>query len=289
MTRRALGKGLSALLGDARLEEDKLIEVDLDLIDPNEEQPRTRFNQEKLNELAQSILANGIIQPLVVRQRGLRYELISGERRWRAAQLAGLAKVPAIVREISDDKVLELSLIENIQREDLNPIEQAHAFQRLIDGSGLSQEEVAQKVGRDRTSVANYIRLLKLPKDVQDLVESEKLSMGHARALLGINSPQLQQKLARDIAIKGLSVREAERVVQKVNRIDAKKSTSRRSDSPVTVDANVRAALEKLRQRLNTQVRLVTTPTGGKLEIEFYSDSDFDRVYQIIMQKGELN
>jgi ParB family chromosome partitioning protein len=287
MTRRALGKGLSALLGEARPEQDQLIEVDIDLIEPNEEQPRTRFRQDKLEELAQSILANGIIQPLVVRRRGLRYQLISGERRWRAAQLAGLVKVPVIVRDVSDDQMLEFSLVENIQREDLNPIEEAKAFQRLIEDLRLTQEEIAQRVGRDRTSVTNYLRLLKLPKDIQELVEDDKISMGHARALLGLDSPQLQQKLAHEIVTKGLSVREIERSVQRANRAGVKKFEGRSIHSVITVDANVRAAVEKLRQRLNTQVRLVTTATGGRLEIEFYSDSDFDRIYQMIMQKGE--
>jgi ParB family chromosome partitioning protein len=191
-----------------------------------------------------------------------------------------------VVHDVPDEKVLELSLIENIQREDLNPIEEAHAFQRLIDGLGLTQEEVARRVGRDRTSVTNYVRLLKLPKDIQELVEEEKLSMGHARAILGLNSEELQRQLAREVVTKGLSVRATERSVQRVNSAPVKKADGSFRQR-VTFDANLRAAVEKLRRRLNTQVRVTATSNGGKLEIEFYSDADFDRIYQIIMQKGE--
>jgi len=286
MTRRALGRGLSALLGETRSPEGQFLEIDIDLIDPNEYQPRTNFKLDKLEELAQSIRENGIVQPVLVRRQGFRYQLISGERRWRAAQIAGLSKIPVVVHEIPDEKVLELSLIENIQREDLNPIEEAHAFQRLIDGLGLTQEEVARRVGRDRTSVTNYVRLLKLPKDIRTLVEDEKLSMGHARAILGLNSEESQRQLAREVVAKGLSVRATERAVQRVNSVPAKK-TDGSSRLRVTFDANLRAAVEKLRRRLNTQVRVAATSNGGKLEIEFYSDTDFDRIYQIIMQKGE--
>lgn len=286
MTRRALGRGLSALLGETRSPEGQFLEIDIDLIDPNEYQPRTNFKLDKLEELAQSIRENGIVQPVLVRRQGFRYQLISGERRWRAAQIAGLSKIPVVVHEVPDEKVLELSLIENIQREDLNPIEEAHAFQRLIDGLGLTQEEVARRVGRDRTSVTNYVRLLKLPKDIQTLVEDEKLSMGHARAILGLNSEESQRQLAREVVTKGLSVRATEQAVQRVNSVPAKK-TDGSSRLRVTFDANLRAAVEKLRRRLNTQVRVAATSNGGKLEIEFYSDADFDRIYQIIMQKGE--
>ncbi|RMG56226.1 MAG: ParB/RepB/Spo0J family partition protein [Acidobacteria bacterium] len=285
MTRRALGKGLSALLGETRTREGQLMEIDIDLIDPNQYQPRTRFDSEKLAELAQSIRQNGIVQPLLVRRNGFRYQLISGERRWRAAQMAGLTKIPAVVHDIPDDKVLELSLIENIQREDLNPIEEAFAFQRLIDELGLTQEEVARRVGRDRTSVTNYLRLLKLPEDIQRLVEEEKLSMGHARALLGLNSVKLQRQLARQVVKKGLSVRETERAVQKLNRTTTEKR-SPTSTHPITFDANLKAAVDKLSGKLNTRVRVVPTSRGAKLEIEFYSDADFNRIYELIMQRG---
>src|SRR5688572_2791727 len=184
MTRKALGRGLGALLsaeGTATATEDAS-EIPIDLIDPSSLQPRTIFDEAKLAELAQSITANGVVQPLLLRRKGPRYELIAGERRWRAAQLAGLSKVPAVIRSVSDDKVLELALIENIQREDLNPIEEARAYKKLIDSVGLTQETVAERVGRDRSYVTNYLRLLKLPNDLQDLLQRGKLSTGHARA-----------------------------------------------------------------------------------------------------------
>jgi ParB family chromosome partitioning protein len=285
MTRRALGKGLSALLGEARPRDEQFVEIDIDLIDPSQYQPRTNFKADKLEELAQSIRENGIVQPVLVRRQGFRYQLISGERRWRAAQMAGLSKIPVVVHDVPDEKVLELSLIENIQRENLNPIEEAQAFQRLIDEMGLTQEEVAHRVGRDRTSVTNYLRLLKLPKDIQRLVEEEQISMGHARAILGLNSAELQRQLAREVVTKGLSVRATEQAVQRASAPAKKTDESPRQR--VTFDANIRTAVERLRRKLNTQVRLTTTSRGGKLEIEFYSDADFDRIYQIIMQKGE--
>ncbi|MCS6804255.1 MAG: ParB/RepB/Spo0J family partition protein [Acidobacteriota bacterium] len=283
MTRRALGRGLSALLAEAQPREEQFIEVDIDSIDPSEYQPRTSFNTQKLEELAQSIRENGIVQPLLVRRNGFRYQLISGERRWRASQMAGLKRVPVVVRDIPDEKVLELSLIENIQRENLNPIEEAQAFQKLIDVLGITQEEVAKRVGRDRTSITNYVRLLKLPKDIQELVEQERLSMGHARAILGLMTLDLQRQLAHEVIAKGLSVRATEQAVQKLNNA-TKKVTNKKPKQQVTFDANVHAAVEKLRRKLNTQIRVFPTAKGGKLEIEFYSDEDFDRIYKILMQ-----
>lgn len=284
MTRRALGRGLSALLAEVQPREEQFIEIDIDSIDPSEYQPRTNFNTEKLEELAQSIRENGIVQPLLVRRNGFRYQLISGERRWRASQMAGLKKVPAVVRDIPDEKVLELSLIENIQRENLNPIEEAQAFQKLIDVLGITQEEVAKRVGRDRTSITNYVRLLKLPKDIQELVEEERLSMGHARAILGLTTLDLQRQLAQEIISKGLSVRATEQAVQKLNNTLIRQTTNKKPKQQVTLDANVQAAVERLRRKLNTQVRVLPTKRGGKLEIEFYSDEDFERLYEILIQ-----
>src|SRR5918999_4118776 len=218
MTRRALGRGLSALLSDKpATTSEELVEIDLDLMEPNNFQPRTSFDEERLEQLAQSIRANGIIQPLLVRRLSTdRYQLVAGERRWRAAQRAGLHRVPCVVKEIPEDKMLELALIENIQRQELNAIEEAQAYKRLIETLGLTQEMVAQRVGRDRTFITNYLRLLRLPEDIQQLVEGENLSMGHARALLGIDDPDIQRKLAKNIMEKGLSVRETERQIKKI-------------------------------------------------------------------------
>src|SRR5918997_2663390 len=247
MTRRALGRGLSALLPDTQvMANEGLSEIDIDLIEPNSLQPRTNFDNEQLENLAQSIRANGIIQPLLVRRLDEgRYQLIAGERRWRAAQKAELQRVPAIIRDIPDDKILELALIENIQRQELNPIEEAQAYKKLIDTLGLTQEMVAQRVGRDRTFITNYIRLLRLPEDIQRLVEQEKLSMGHARALLGVDDVEIQRKLAKSITEKGISVRETERTIKKIiNGGDPANTDSAGSKE----DANVRSAEAKLRR-----------------------------------------
>src|SRR5919202_2939166 len=217
MTRRVLGRGLSALLSDsAATASEDFLEIDIDLIEPSPAQPRTHFDEGRLEELAQSIRSNGIVQPLLVRRRGGRYQLVAGERRWRAAQRAGLQRVPAVVREIPDDKLLELALIENIQRQELNAIEEAHAYKRLIETLGLTQEVVAQRVGRDRSFVTNHLRLLRLPEDIQRLVEEEKISTGHARALLGIDDENIQRKVARNIIDKGISVRQTERTIKRI-------------------------------------------------------------------------
>ncbi|MEP6741232.1 MAG: ParB/RepB/Spo0J family partition protein, partial [bacterium] len=198
MARKALGRGLGALLsaeGTATATEDPNT-ISIDLIDPSPLQPRGIFDEAKLDELAQSITANGVVQPLIVRPKQDRFELIAGERRWRAAQRAGLTRVPTIVRNVSDDKVLELALIENIQREDLNPIEEARAYKNLIDTVGLTQEVVAERVGRDRSYVTNFLRLLRLPEDLQELVQAGRLSTGHARTLLGLPDVAAQRRLA---------------------------------------------------------------------------------------------
>src|SRR6266850_1731488 len=216
MTRKALGRGLGALLsaeGTATATEDTN-EISIDLIDPSTLQPRMVFDEAKLAELARSISANGVVQPLLVRRKGGRYELIAGERRWRAAQIAGLTRIPVVLRNVSDDKVLELALIENIQREDLNPIEEARAYKKLIETLGLTQETVGERVGRDRSYVTNYLRLLKLPEDLQELLQAGRMSTGHARALLGVDDPNIQRRIARKIIEQGLSVRAAEQLVR---------------------------------------------------------------------------
>jgi ParB family chromosome partitioning protein len=285
MTRRVLGRGLSALLSDRpSIANEEMIEIDIDLIEPNTLQPRTNFDEERLEELAQSIKSNGIIQPLLVRrQNGERFQLVAGERRWRAAQRAGLLRVPCVVREIPEDKVLELALIENIQRQELNAIEEAHAYKRLIETLGLTQEMVAQRVGRDRTFITNYLRLLRLPEDIQQLVERDKLSMGHARALLGIDDPEIQRKVAKNITEHGISVRETERTIK---RLINKESTALSNvNVPVKEDANVRAAENKLRRKLSSKVRIIIDQTNasGKIEIEFFDQNDLSRIYDLIM------
>ena len=276
---------MSALLSDRpAIANEEMIEVDIDLIEPNSFQPRTNFNEERLEELAQSIRSNGIIQPLLVRRiDNEKYQVVAGERRWRAAQRAGLQKVPCVVREIPEDKMLELALIENIQRQELNAIEEAHAYKRLIESLGLTQEMVAQRVGRDRTFITNYLRLLRLPEDIQQLVEAEKLSMGHARALLDVDDPGIQRKLAKNVIDKGLSVRQTERTIKKI--IDGTEPSASIS-TYIKEDANLKSAEDKLRRRLSSKVHIVTQKTGaGKIEIEFYDENDLNRLYEIIMGK----
>ena len=293
MTRRALGRGLSALFSDnsprngesATGPVEEFLEIDIDLIEPNPEQPRTNFDPVKLEELAQSIRSSGLVQPILVRQtEDHRYQLIAGERRWRAAQLAGLKRIQAVIRHIPDGKLLEYALIENIQRQELNPIEEAQAYQRLIESTEMTQEALAAQVGKDRSSIANYLRLLRLPLEVQRLLGDGQLSMGHARALLGLESPELQNKVASEVLRRGLSVRETESLVKRLvtNRGGGDVSTGLRND------ANIRAAELKLKRLLGTQVKIKFSRSGGKIEIGFGSATDLDRVYSIIMRKAEL-
>ena len=282
-----MGRGLSALISadSPPADSDEIREVEIDLIRPGQQQPRTTFDQTRLEELAQSIRTSGIIQPLLVRPRGGLFELVAGERRWRAAQLAGLARIPAIIREIPDEKLLELALIENIQRQELNPIEEANAYKRLIESLRLTQDEVAQRVGRDRTFITNYLRILKLPSEIQLLLETEKLSFGHARALLGLSDVILQRRYAQKIVKQNWSVRETERRIKHASQERPEKA-KRPSKSE---DPNVRAAEAKLRRRLGTQVRILPARTGsaGKIEIEYYSSPDLERLYSILISAEE--
>lgn len=268
-------------------ERDEIREIEIDLIQPSRDQPRTFFDESKLDELAQSIKTTGIIQPLLVRPRGGLFELVAGERRWRAAQLAGLVRVPAIVREIPDDRLLEFALIENIQRQELNPIEEANAYRRLIESLGLTQDEVARRIGRDRTFVTNYLRVLKLPTDIQALIEGEKLSFGHARTLLSVQDPVMQRRLAQKIVKHSWSVRETEQRVKSLTKL--KSATPPRTRE--TTDPNVRAAEAKLRRSLSTQVRILPATPGstGRIEIEYYSLADLDRIFNAIVREGDAS
>lgn len=288
MTRRALGRGLSALLtngpSDFEAKREELREIDIDLIDPNPDQPRSIFTEDKLQELAMSIRENGLVHPILVRDKhNGRFQIVAGERRWRASQIAGLHKVSAIIREVDDDKLLELALIENIQRQELNPIEEALAYQRLVNSIGLTQEEVAKRVGKDRSSIANYVRLLKLPEVVQKMLEVEQISMGHARALLGLESPEDQANLAQEVFSRRLSVRETERAVQNIS--SSNKNTA--NSTPLKNDANIRAAELKLKRFLGTQVKILIGSKGGKISIDFGSASELDRIYSLLLHKSE--
>ena len=286
MNRKALGRGLGALLSsDSTIDLGaEPTEVDVDAIVPGPMQPRTHFDEGALEGLADSIRSQGVIQPLLVRRRGDRYELIAGERRWRAARLAGLAKVPVVIRDVADKDLLEIALIENIQRENLNPIEEAQAYQRLIENVGLTQEALAARVGRDRSYITNYLRLLKLPDDLQQLVVEGRLSTGHARTILGLSHIDQQRKLARQVIDGGLSVRATEHLVRKaVDGTPPPKTAS-------AVDPNIRAAETKLRRALGTQVRIVQLrgEGQGKVEISFFSNQDLDRIYNLLLSAAQV-
>ncbi len=286
MTRKALGRGLGALLSSegAGTVAQGTDEVRIDLIDPSALQPRSVFDESKLDELAKSISANGVVQPVLLRRRGDRFELIAGERRWRAAGRAGLTKIPAVVRDVSDDKVLETALIENIQREDLNPIEEARAYKRLIETLGLTQETVAARVGRDRSYVTNYLRLLRLPEDIQDLLQNGRISTGHARTLLGATTPDSQRRIARKIIEQDLSVRATERLV-KLAEIPSSQARSKVTAGSWETDPNVRAAESKLRRHFGTKVRIVKSAgaPAGRIEFEFYDDDDLTRLFRLLI------
>jgi ParB family chromosome partitioning protein len=260
--------------------------VPIDLIDPNPTQPRTHFQLERLEELAQSIRANGIIQPLIVRRAGPRYELVAGERRWRAAAIAGLTKVPVVVQEFAPDRLLEVALIENIQREDLNPIEAALAFERLVREMGLSHEEIGRRTGKDRSSIANFIRLLRLPVEVQRLVAEGRLPMGQARAILSLTDSDQQLQIAEKAAAQGMSTRQVEALVRTMTEPrGGKDKTAGTTASARHEDPNVRAAVEELERVLGTRVRIV--PAGdkhGRIEIEYFSEDELHRIYALIVE-----
>jgi ParB family chromosome partitioning protein len=281
--RPALGRGLSALIPEtpapaAPPAADRSLEIDTDLLRPNQFQPRTHVDDERIEELSRSIRSHGIIQPIVVRKVEQGYEIIAGERRWRAAQRAGLLKVPVVVRDIPENKLLAVALIENIQREDLNPIEEAIAYRRLSDEFRLTQEQIADAVGKDRSSIANYVRLLRLPQEVRANLASNTLSMGHARALLALTDENAQLRLARDVVARSLSVRETEALVKKAAEPAAAKIEK-------TVDVHTRAAEEKLRLALGARARIVRKGKGGRIEIDFASEDELQRIYELLTEK----
>jgi ParB family transcriptional regulator, chromosome partitioning protein len=285
--RPALGKGLSALIPDApEPKATGAMEIDVDKIEPNEFQPRHDMDDARLDELAQSIKANGIIQPIVVRRGEKdRYRIIAGERRWRAAQRAGLTRVPVVVRDVADNqqKVLEMALIENIQREDLNPIDEATAYRRLADEFHLTQDAIAGAVGKDRSTVANTLRLLRLPDEVRAEVATGRLSMGHARALLGLPDESAQRQVGREVIAHGLSVRETEALVKKaLERAAPAPPAAKEAQEP---DVHTRAAEEKLRLLLGTRVRIVRKGTKGRIEIDFVSEDELIRLFEALTER----
>ena len=284
--RPALGRGLSALIppapapapvpGAPAAAPVRPTELDIDLIAPNPRQPRTHIEEHRLDELAQSIRQNGVIQPILVRQVESGYEIVAGERRWRAAQRAGLLKVPIVIRQIPDEQVLQVALIENIQRENLNPIEEAQAYRRLADEHQMSQEAIAAAVGKDRATIANYLRLLRLPVEVRNDLTSDAISMGHARALLSLPDEHAQRRVAREVVARGLSVRDTEALVRKET-----------APGTVTVDRkadpNTRAAEDQLKLALGTRVRIIRKGVGGRIEIDFTNEGELQRLLEQII------
>jgi ParB family chromosome partitioning protein len=290
--RQALGRGLSALIPNVPVfappppappespatrerETHRPTELDLDLLVPNPHQPRAQIDDARLEELAQSVRANGVIQPVIVRRAGDRFEIVAGERRWRAAQRAGLLKVPVVVREIPDDQLLQVALIENIQREDLNPIEEAQAYRRLADDHQLTQDDIATAVGKDRATVANYLRLLRLPAEVRGDVAAGALSMGHARALVALPDEAAQRRVSREVVARGFSVRETEALVRR-------ELTPPVPPPPRKPDPNTRAAEEVLKLALGTRVRIVRKGQKGRIEIDFAGEDELQRLYETL-------
>lgn len=278
MKRKALGKGLGALIREVDREEESPSEIDLHLISRNPDQPRFKIEDEGVDELAASIRENGVLQPVLVRRLGNGYQLVAGERRLAAAQRAGLLKIPAVVRDVPDDRLLEFALVENIQREDLNPIEEAQAYQKRLDGAKITQEELAARLGKERSTVANSLRLLKLPPAVKLLVAEGKLTPGHARALLSSSATAADvTKTAETIVKQGWSVRETEKWARNLS----KKARLKRMEDP-----NIAAAADRLRMHFGTKVEILAnrgTAGGGRIQIHFYSAEDLERVFDLLM------
>ena len=283
MSRKALGRGLSALLQEVETKPTGVEEIELDLIDPNPLQPRREFPKAALDELAASIRSSGVVQPVLLRRADARYELVAGERRWRAARLAGLQSLPAVIRDLSDSDALELALTENLMREDLNPLEVARAYEILQQRFQLTHEQIAERLGATRSNVTNTLRLLKLPSSVQEMIVDGQLSMGHARALITLDSHAAQARFAGLIVNQGLSVRQVESMVALHTSKKAPASPKPHAESQ-PVDPNTRAAVLELERVLGTRVKIVGNERRGRLEISYFSSEDLDRIYKMIVQ-----
>lgn len=281
--RRALGRGLDALIPSVESRAGAT-EIPVTQVSPNPHQPRQAMTEESLAELATSIREHGVIQPLVVTQVGDEYQLIAGERRWRAAQLAGLMTVPALIKETTPQQMLELALVENVQRADLNPLEEASAYRQLMDEFGLTQEEVAARVGKSRTAVANTVRLLRLPDDLKEALAGGRISEGHARALLSLATARLQRQALATIEKRGLNVRQTEDLVRRMQE-EAESPAGVREGREPLLSPQDRDAVEKFQSRLGTKVKLVRGKKGGRLVIHFYSEEELQAIYEAIVGK----
>jgi ParB family chromosome partitioning protein len=281
MTRKALGRGLNALLRTVETPTTSLAQVAIDRIDPNPFQPRRQFPEENLQELAESLKASGLVQPVLLRPADGRYQLIAGERRWRAARLAGLETIPAVVRDVGDQDALELALTENLLREDLNPLDVALGYEALQQKYGLTHEEIADHLGLNRTTVTNTLRLLRLPAEIQEMIRTGEISSGHARALLGLDSAAAQLKLAKLIVRQGLSVRQAEGLVAPASSGASKRGPK---EAP-RLDPNLRAAILEMERTLGTRVKIQGNEKRGRIEISYFSGEDLNRIYEWIMRR----
>ncbi|MFH1238803.1 MAG: ParB/RepB/Spo0J family partition protein [bacterium] len=291
MQHRALGRGLEALIPNANTAtqarpaahtqayKDYVVDIRIDKIKPNKHQPRKQFDEQKIKELMETIREKGVINPILVRAVGSEYEIIAGERRWRAMSQMGLAEIPAIVKDVSDHDMFELSLIENIQREDLNPLEEAEAYQHLISDFGLTQEELSKRIGKDRSSIANILRLLKLPEDIKGYIINGVISAGHARAILSLETPTKQDYLFRRIVKQNLTVRQAEDIVKKVKGRGLKERKEKGHD------VEVLEIEQELQRIFAAQVKISHRDNKGKIEISFYSDDDFDRILGMLRRR----
>lgn len=276
MNKKGLGKGLGALIPEIAREEENIQEISIKEIRVNQNQPRKHFDEKKIEELAESIKQHGVLQPVILRKKTAGYELVAGERRWRAAQKAGIEKIPAIVKELSDLDVMEIALIENLQREDLSPLEEAEAYKKLIEEFGMTQEELSKRVGKSRSQIANTVRLLNLDDEIKEMIIEEKLTAGHARALLAIEDKKERLKMAEKISKENMSVRQIEEAVKK--KTD-KKEKKREEINPAIIDVS-----EKLQTTLGTRVKIKGTEKRGKIEIEYYSADELERILETIIK-----
>ena len=282
MVKKGLGKGLGALIDSANTENAGVREMKLNEIEPNSGQPRKYFNDEKLAQLAESIKQHGIVQPLIVKKDEDTYKIVAGERRWRAARLAGLDTVPVIVKDLSSKQVMEIALIENIQREDLNPIEEAEAYEKLMSEFGMTQEDISVAVGRSRPAIANAVRLLTLQEKVKNLVIAGDITSGHARALLAIEDKEIQAKAAEEIISKSMNVRETEKLVKRLLTRKTKKTPKKLDEEYVAIE-------DKFREIFGTKVKIIRSNKSGKIMIEYYSVDELERIVDLVGKMAKSN
>jgi len=293
MGKKALGKGLDALINDeSEIKESEIAEIDIEKIVPNRDQPRKSFDKQEIQELAESIRENGIIQPIILRAKDEVYEIVVGERRFRAAKEAGLKKVPAIIKDYSESRLLEIALIENIQRKDLNPLEEALAYKTIIDRDTITQEELSKRVGRSRSYIANMIRLLELPDEIKNFVSRGTITVGHAKAIMALNEKEKKVEIAKKVAEEGLSVREAEDLVREVNAsqndfVNVPRGTANDSKEMVTAQGEksiyIKELEEKLISTLGTRVKIRYSKGKGAIIINFFSDEELDRLLEDLL------